>query len=174
MSVSALADRVREFSERLSALDSMWSDYHASVMRALELWHDLRREVQSRIAELQGLIDYCQDRLRDVQVKARIGLISEEEASRICEELRRTLDESAATLESLRSELSRLEGRVEEHVRRLMAEFLISDAEEFARRAARIEELYREGRIGEGLYRKVMSLMSLLRSGGSAAGESSS
>ena len=70
--------------------------------------------------------------------------------------------------------ISRLEGRVEEHVRRLMAEFLISDAEEFARRAARIEELYREGRIGEGLYRKVMSLMSLLRSGGSAAGESSS
>jgi len=62
--MSSLFDRIKEFSDRLSALDTMWSEYHSGVIRALELWRDLKREIQGKIAELQGLIEYCQEKVK--------------------------------------------------------------------------------------------------------------
>jgi len=157
--MSSLFDRIKEFDDRLSALDTMWSEYHSGVIRALELWRDLKREIQGKIAELQGLIEYCQERLKEVDIKAKIGLIDEGEASALSEELRMTIDESNETLSRLQKELANTNSRVEEHIRRVALQVLLSSEKEFKERIARLESLYREGRISEELYKKMRSLM---------------
>lgn len=157
--MSSLFNRIKEFNDRLSALDTMWNEYHSSVIRALELWRDLKKEIQGKIAELQGLIEYCQERLREVGVKAKIGLIDEKDASALSEELRTTIDESSETLSRLQEELMNTNSRVEEHIRRVALQILLSNEKEFKDRIAKLEALYREGRISEELYRKMRSLM---------------
>jgi len=157
--MSSLFDRIKEFDDRLSALDTMWSEYHSGVIRALELWRDLKREIQGKIAELQGLIEYCQERLKEVDIKAKIGLIDEGEASALSEELRMTINESSETLSRLQKELANTNSRVEEHIRRVALQVLLSSEKEFKERIARLESLYREGKISEELYKKMRSLM---------------
>jgi len=161
--MSSLLERIKEFSKRLNTLDTMWDEYHSNVIRALELWHDLRREIQGKIAELQGLIEYCQERLKEVDIKAKIGLIEEREASTISKELQETIDKSSEMLSRLQEELSNANDRVEEHIRRVALQILLTNEEEFKERMAKLESLYREGKISEGLYKKIRSLILLVR-----------
>jgi len=157
--MSELFNRIKEFDERLNVLDTMWSEYHSNVIRALELWHDLKREIQGRIAELQGLIEYCQERLKEVSIKAKIGLVDEKEALSLSEELRNTISESSETLSRLQEELKSTSSRIEEHVRRVALQTLLSSEKEFKEKVTRLESLYREGKIDKELYRKMRSLL---------------
>ncbi len=156
-------ERLKELEGMLDQIDRLWNEYQSSVLKTFEVWQDLKGILLSKIAELQGLIDYCKEKLKELDVKMKIGLIDEDEANKLKDEIKTTLDRATESLAKFEEWLSTFNRRIENHLRIVLSQVYAPEAEEIKARLSKIEELYKEGKISESLYNRLKSIIEALR-----------
>ena len=156
-------ERLKELESLLDQADRLWKEYQSIVLKAFELWHDIRGSILNKIAELQGLVEYCKEKVKEIDVKAKIGLIEEEEASKLSEEIRTTLDNASKSLNQFEEWLNNFNSRVEQHLKIVILHARSSEIEEIKSTLGKVEELYKEGKISEALYNRLKIILKALK-----------
>lgn len=165
MSINIDASREKELLEnmarRLVEVDGAWENYRSIVNKALEDWLDVRREVVNKIAELKGVISYCEERLKELDARVKIGLISEEEAVSKRERLANLIENAKLSAEDLEEKLRDLEKRLKGHHRKVGPPITLRTVNELKDKMAELNELYSQGAITESTYRDVKNMLVL-------------
>ena len=156
-------ERIKDLEEMLDKIDQLWSQYRELVLRTFEMWYEIKGTMVSKIAELHGLIEYCKERLREIDIKVKIGLMDEDEANKQRADFEKALKEANDTLGKLENYLNTFEKRIENHLKNIVQLYLTSE-EKFKAQLSKLEELYKEGKISESVYRRIRTLLGVLKS----------
>jgi len=157
-----LERRCSEYLDELRRLNGMWSDYRNAVNRVKRIWDADNVTLNSRLNQLKAGIDALREELEALKVKKELGLIEEEEYSKLSAELSETLTRLTNMYEEAKARLEEIDRGVKEHWLRSMdvATVTPEHVEEMSRE---LEEARERGEVTQEVYERIRSDLEIIR-----------
>ena len=160
MSEKVILDELeRSFKE----LDELWGKYSEKCRQVLERWDEVRIDIVRRISEYTGILLKCEEEGKEIEVKARIGLIPQDKVEEKMRNIEKIRSEYSTKLEELKDMLEKMDEWSSIHKHRIGLGIQITSIEDIRNRLEKLETLYKEGKISDRRYKEIKSqLLQLL------------
>ncbi len=146
---------IARFEEAARVLNEKWSDYENSVKDAWKSWETERVKLRRLIAVLEKAKGKYEADLKEVELRKSMGLLSEDAYEKLKGSLSARLERLSAKLGELNSRIQQVENILSQHYKRLLTTTITPEAGRLRLSLARLEELYREGRISREVYERL-------------------
>jgi len=154
MSEKVILDELeRSFKE----LDELWGKYSEKCRQVLERWDEVRIDIVRRISEYTGILLKCEEEGKEIEVKARIGLIPQDKVEEKIRNIEKIRSEYSTKLEELKDMLEKMDEWSSIHKRRIGLGIQITSIEDIRNRLEKLETLYKEGKISDRRYKEIKS-----------------
>lgn len=162
-----------EYSEQIKRLNAMWSDYKNAVNNVKKNWDLDNVQLILRINELKASIDSLREELETLKVKKELGLVDDENYSKLSTELTDVLTKLTNMYEDAKSKIDDVDKGIKEHWFRSMdvttltpeqVEGRIKELEESKARGELPDDIYERIKADLELIRRVVQALSLIRS----------
>ncbi len=136
-------------------LNRIWESYDREARALIEAWEDVRDEAEKIVLSLQQSIDTYLGELSKLEVKHRIGVISDDVYETLRSELERKIEEKRELQESIVRKISETERLILPHFKRVKVSEAKPEIAKLRLALSKLEEMYKSGQISEDTYRKL-------------------
>ena len=149
-----LAQSIETLFKNFDILDDYWEKYSSEAKRVLDMWDRLRDRLASALKVLRDLLDSIDSEINELDVRKELGLIGEEEYTKLKEILEERRSKLEAEYQRLSDMFENAERRSIDHKRKALASIPLIKSKLKAG-LIRLETLYREGKISDDLFSKL-------------------
>jgi len=146
---------VARFEESIKSLGNKWRDYEGSVQETRRVWEREKMKLRQYLTVLQGMISRYNEELREVSLRRNMGLIDEETFNQLRESINKKLSDVSSRVKELSERFQAVESEVSQHFRRVVSTSITPEVSKLKLSLAKLEEMYREGKVGKEIYEKL-------------------
>ncbi|WP_054854400.1 hypothetical protein [Vulcanisaeta distributa] len=150
------------YTEQVKRLNSMWSDYKTAVSNVKRNWDADNILLALRVNELKASIDSIREELDMLKVKRELGLVDEEEYSKLSTELTDTLTKLTNMYDEAKSKIDEIDKGIKEHWFRSMDVTSLT-TEQVDNMIKELEDSKAKGEVPEDVYIRVKADLELVR-----------
>ncbi len=163
--IEDLSNMLTTYESKIQELDMKWRDYEQSVLSTRNDFDRTRVLIEHHLELLKRTILMYELNLKELEYRKSIGIIDEEQYSKLREEITSKLDRLRKTFEEFANRFDSVISSITTHVKRVL---LLAPSPELGKMRlvlARLDELLREGKITYEMYDKLKRELENLISG---------
>ncbi len=146
---------IDSIAERAISLNDLWEKYDREARSLIEAWEEVRENAEKIVLSLQQSIDTYLGELSKLEVKHRIGVITDDVYEELRSELERKIAEKRELQESIVSKINEVERLILPHFKRVKVSEAKPEIAKLRLALSKLEEMYKTGQISEDTYRKL-------------------
>lgn len=149
--------KLTSLEEKLRQADSMWQTYTEQVLKTVTEWLELRREVESRLYRVERLLELYRQKIEECTVRLELGLLRSEnvDTEDYMSRLREKLEALTKLKEELETRLQNIDAHLQDHRKRIQLILARPEFTKYRTALTKLEELWREGRVDEKVYKRL-------------------
>ncbi len=136
-------------------LNKLWEQYDAEARQLIDEWEEVRENAEKIILSLQQSIDTYLGELSKLEVKHRLGIVTDEVYESLRGELERLIEEKRELQESIVKKISEAERLIMPHFKRVKVSEAKPEIAKLRLALSKLEEMYKAGQISEETYTKL-------------------
>ncbi|WP_069807408.1 hypothetical protein [Vulcanisaeta thermophila] len=144
-----------KFEGSAKALDNKWRDYENSVQSTKQSWEVDKMRLMRYISILTRISEKYSEDLKEIEIRRSMGLINEDTYNKLRESVQKKLDKINNKLKELNTRYQEIDNQINQHYRRLLMTTVTPETSKLKLSLAKLEEMYREGRISKEVYEKL-------------------
>uniref|UniRef100_A0A7C3WPN7 Uncharacterized protein n=1 Tax=Thermofilum pendens TaxID=2269 RepID=A0A7C3WPN7_THEPE len=148
---------VEELIQRAAELGKLWESYEREARAVIDAWEEVRARLRREIQSLEKSIDAYVAELERLEVKARVGTISEEEFRDLKASIDAELAERTRLKDELEKKLSDLDRVVLPHFKRVKAAEAKPEIAKLRLALAKLDQKLKSGEISRDVYERLRS-----------------
>jgi len=148
---------IEEIAGKAIDLNRIWESYDREARALIEAWEEVRDEAEKIVLSLQQSIDTYLGELSKLEVKHRIGVITDDVYEALRAELERKIEEKRELQENIVRKISETERLILPHFKRVKVSEAKPEIAKLRLALSKLEEMYKSGQISEDTYRKLKS-----------------
>lgn len=146
---------IDSIAERAISLNDLWEKYDREARSLIEAWEEVRENAEKIVLSLQQSIDTYLGELSKLEVKHRIGVITDDVYEELRSELERKIAEKRELQENIVSKINEVERLILPHFKRVKVSEAKPEIAKLRLALSKLEEMYKTGQISEDTYRKL-------------------
>jgi len=151
------ADEIEELIQRAVELGRLWESYEREARAVIDAWEEVRARLRREIQSLEKSIDAYAAELERLELRAKMGMISEEEF----EEIKASIDAELSKRVSLRDQLEKRLGDLDRvvlpHFKRIKAAEAKPEIAKLRLALAKLDQKLKSGEVSREVYERLRS-----------------
>ncbi|MFB6470697.1 MAG: hypothetical protein TU36_005635 [Vulcanisaeta sp. AZ3] len=144
-----------KFEDNAKSLNDKWKDYESSVQSARQSWEIEKAKLRRYLLILERIQDRYSKDLKEVELRRSMGLMDDDTYNKLKSDIQKKLDNISNKLKELNAKYQELESTINQHYKRLLATTVTPEVSKLKLSLAKLEELYRDGKISKEMYEKL-------------------
>jgi len=150
--VSLKYDEITKFFDEL---EELWSTYVSKGKEFLDACEALKFRILELLAENNGIMSFCDEKIEELNVKMEIGIIDSETYAKKSELFSSTKNKCSEISKELNRILADISSKIAKMKERIEKRPHITDIDELKERAEKLKESYDRGEISEEDYEEL-------------------
>jgi len=151
------ADEVEELIRKAVELGRLWESYEREARTVIDAWEEVRSRLRREIQSLEKSIDAYAAELEKLELKAKVGMISEEEFGEIKASIEAELSKRVGLRDQLEKRLSDLDRVVLPHFKRIKAAEAKPEIAKLRLALAKLDQKLKSGEVSKEVYERLKS-----------------
>ncbi|OYT25998.1 MAG: hypothetical protein B6V02_02575 [Thermoprotei archaeon ex4572_64] len=163
--IEHVSQMLSKFESGVKNLDSKWRDYEDSVNSVRYDWEKSKAVLSQYLTILERMISRFNIDLKEVELRRNSGILDESTYLKLKDDLNRKLEKLSVKYSELKSKFSEIDNVIYQHVKRVIITTPTPEVSRLRISLARLEDMYREGRVSKEVYIKLKSELERLLGG---------
>ncbi|WP_243669013.1 hypothetical protein [Vulcanisaeta sp. JCM 16161] len=143
------------FEGNAKTLNDKWRDYESSVQSTRQSWEVEKAKLRRYIVILERIRNKYGEDLKEVELRRSMGLINDDTYNKLRDSIQKKLDRISDKLKELNTRYQEVEATINQHYKRLLMTTVTPEVSKLKLSLAKLEEMYRDGRISKEVYEKL-------------------
>jgi len=163
--IDDLRNLLSEYEGKVQELDTKWRDYEQSVLNTRGEFDKVRILIEHHLELLRRTIMMYEFNLKELEYRRSLGILDEEQYSKLREEINNKLDRLRKVFEEFTNRFDNIVSSLVTHIKRVLLLVPSPEIGKMRLVLARLDELLREGKITYEVYDKLKRELESLVSG---------
>lgn len=150
-----LENRIRELEEAIRSLNDLWKAYSDAAKKVIRGWESYKRVLERRLSSLNRELEGFELTLNELEVRKELKMIDDTVYQKSLNEIQLAMEKTRTEAEKIQSAIRHIEELLDEHVKRVGPLLVEVTIESLRQSLAKLEDMYKEGKIDEKTYRKL-------------------
>ena len=146
---------ITKFESNAKSLNDKWRDYEGSVQSVRQNWEAEKAKLRRYMMILERIRNKYSEDLKEVELRRSMGLISDDAYNKLKESIQKKLDKIGDKLKELNAKYQEIDTTINQHYKRLLLTTVTPEVSKLKLSLAKLEEMYREGKISKEVYEKL-------------------
>ncbi|MGC8543666.1 MAG: hypothetical protein ACP5NQ_06960, partial [Vulcanisaeta sp.] len=146
---------ITKFESNAKSLNDKWKDYEGSVQSVRQNWETEKAKLRRYMMILERIRNKYSEDLKEVELRRSMGLISDDAYNKLKESIQKKLDKIGDKLKELNAKYQEIDTTINQHYKRLLLTTVTPEVSKLKLSLAKLEEMYREGKISKEVYEKL-------------------
>ncbi|WP_054857702.1 hypothetical protein [Vulcanisaeta sp. JCM 16159] len=146
---------ISKFEGNAKALNDKWKDYENSVQATRQSWELEKARLKRYIIILERIRNKYSEDLKEIELRKNMGLINNDAYNKLRDSIQKKLDKISDKLKELNSRYQDVETTITQHYKRLLMTTVTPEVSKLKLSLAKLEEMYRDGKISKEVYEKL-------------------